>query len=352
MINVKCIRDGYLDLSETKFVSWEKINRDWKHFLIEENDILVSTSGTIGRVAKVRKEELPILMNTSVVRFRSLDEDKLDNDYLKFFLMSKFFFRQLENQATQMCVKNVGPTHIKKTKLILPPLKEQKRIIEVLEKADFSRKIRQEADAQSDKIAYTLLFGMFGDPIRNPKNLTVSKLGDICEFTQGVQIPRSEQINEEKAGYIRYLYIRDFFTDKFKCYVKNQYHHKIMQKDDIMMVNTGATAGNVYMGAYGVLSNNAFKISYDKEVINNIYFYYYLSSPYFQEMVRKFFNPAGQPHMGHKNIARMKIVIPKLSKQQKFADLVQKVEKIKEKQQESKEELDNLFNSLMQKHFS
>ncbi len=59
-------------------------------------------------------------------------------------------------------------------------------------------------------------------------NWVTTQLGNVCSFTQGVQIPQSEQINEERNGYIRYLYIRDFFSDKFKCYVPNIYPEKII----------------------------------------------------------------------------------------------------------------------------
>ena len=50
-------------------------------------------------------------------------------------------------------------------------------------------------------------------------------------------------------------------------------------------------------------------------------------------------------------VKKLEIIVPDIKKQQKFADLVQKVEKIKEKQIELKTEIDNLFNSLMQSAF-
>jgi len=48
---------------------------------------------------------------------------------------------------------------------------------------------------------------------------------------------------------------------------------------------------------------------------------------------------------------RIKLPVLALSKQQKFANIVQKVEKLKDKQRESEKQLSNLFNSLMQKAF-
>ena len=45
LINVRNVRDGYLDLDKTKFISKEITENKWKHFSINENDILFLTIG-------------------------------------------------------------------------------------------------------------------------------------------------------------------------------------------------------------------------------------------------------------------------------------------------------------------
>jgi len=152
-----------------------------------------------------------------------------------------------------------------------------------------------------------------------PNDWECVKLGDFCEFTQGVQIPQSEQIRSQRDGYIRYLYIRDFFTDDFQWFVKNVYHSKIINVQDIMMVNTGNTAGSVYSGKHGVLSNNAFKITFDDKLVNRDYLFVLLRSHIVQRTIQSIFNAAGQPHVGHNNIARVYVPIPPKTEQTAIA---------------------------------
>ena len=136
IINVGNVRDGSLDLSKTKFVSEEMANGKWAHFRVEAEDILFTTSGTIGRVARVKKKDLPLLMNTSVVIFRPLDQKQLDSNYLYYILQSALFVDELLKMKTGMAQFNVGPSHIKQLKIPVPSLKVQKQMVEEMKKEE------------------------------------------------------------------------------------------------------------------------------------------------------------------------------------------------------------------------
>jgi len=178
------------------------------------------------------------------------------------------------------------------------------------------------------------------------------KLGELCKFTQGVQIPFSEQLTKYKEGAIRYLYIRDFFTDDFPYYVKDQYPNKVIHTDEIMMVNTGNTAGKAFMGATGVLSNNAFKVSFDKTKVSNIFLFQRITSDTIQRRIKSFFNAGGQPHLGHKNIAIIPMGFASLKEQQKIAAFLTAVDNKIEQLSKKQELLKEYKKGLMQQIFS
>jgi len=113
----------------------------YKHFLLEEGDFVVSSSGTLGRIAEVHLEDLPVMLNTSTIRFRPLDESKLDRLYLRYFLESQLFQQQVKQLATGSVQLNYGPSHLAFVEMPLPPIKVQKVIGEVLE--NFTKAMQQ-----------------------------------------------------------------------------------------------------------------------------------------------------------------------------------------------------------------
>ncbi|MBS3850208.1 restriction endonuclease subunit S [Devosia sp. BSSL-BM10] len=134
MINVRCVQDGFLDMSSARAANTDLALGKWRHFQVDEGDILFTISGTIGRCAIVTKHDLPLLMNTSVVRFRSIDP-RLDTKFLYLFLQSDGFQLPLKRLSSGAAIQNVGPTHIKMLSIPVPPLEEQQRIVAILDEA-------------------------------------------------------------------------------------------------------------------------------------------------------------------------------------------------------------------------
>ena len=53
---------------------------------------------------------------------------------------------------------------LRKISVALPPISEQRRIVEILDQADGIRKLRKQADEKTEKIIPALFYEMFGDP--------------------------------------------------------------------------------------------------------------------------------------------------------------------------------------------
>lgn len=142
LLNGTNIYKGKLLLDSTnRFISESEAFGPYSHFLVDEGDIVIASSGiTIDKfeekISFVKKEHLPLCMNTSTIRFKVRNES-LDALFLYYFFMSKKFKDQIGAQATGSAQLNFGPSHIEKVEIFLPKeRKEQIAITEILSDTD------------------------------------------------------------------------------------------------------------------------------------------------------------------------------------------------------------------------
>ena len=161
-------------------------------------------------------------------------------DYFYHLLGSDVLYAEFERRAAGATVKNLNIELVKGVEVLLPPLAEQRRIAEVLDQVEALRAKRRAALAQLDSLTQSLFLDLFGDPFRNPRCWPTFPFSEVCETTQGVQIPRDEQKEEPSEGFERYLYINDFYSDESPKYIRDGFPQKRVTDDDLVMANTGS----------------------------------------------------------------------------------------------------------------
>lgn len=118
-INIRCIKDRDLELDTANMISNEEAQGKYKHFMLNEWDVVVSTSGTLGRSQIIRKEHLPLCLNTSVIRFKPINGFD-EYAFMYNYLISDEFLNLLDVMATGSAQRNFGPMHLKKIDLVYP----------------------------------------------------------------------------------------------------------------------------------------------------------------------------------------------------------------------------------------
>lgn len=320
--------------------------------LIPANTIILACRMAVGKAVYFDKD---VAINQDLKAFHTAEN--VDWRFLLQWYLSKA--DHVEAMGTGSTVKGIRLDDLKILPIDLPPLPEQQKIATILSSVD---DVIEKTQAQIDKLK-DLKTGMMQElltkgightefkdsPVgRIPAGWDASMLGDVCQFTQGVQISSGDMIRDNRQGYMRYMYIRDFTSDNRLWYVKDEYPHKIITDSDIAMANTGHSSGTVYKGKYGILSNNAFKISFSNKVLNTDYLFYFLQSDFFVRKIQQLFNTAGQPHVGHGNIARMPIPIPPIEEQKIIANAISKVSNTEGKNERKSSQLSKLKKALMQ----
>ena len=93
-LNIRCIQNNDLVLDTANMISKEEANGKYSHFMLNEWDLVISSSGTLGRYAIVREEHLPLCLNTSIIRFTPLHS--FDHyAYVYSYLTSRGFYHYL-----------------------------------------------------------------------------------------------------------------------------------------------------------------------------------------------------------------------------------------------------------------
>nr|WP_253263612.1 restriction endonuclease subunit S [Anoxybacillus sp. CHMUD] len=202
---------------------------------------------------------------------------------------------------------------------------------------------------------------MFGDPLRNNKNFEVVKLGEYTTHVssgvtprggqsayvpQGIPLIRSQNVHMNKLNLDDVVFITEEVHESMK---RSQ-----LRKYDVLLNITGASIGRVavYLGENNQANvNQHVCIIRLTEGVNPFYLSYYIASPQFQHSIKFLNSGATREALNYTQIKNFNILLPPLELQNKFAEIVQKIESQKDLLQKSLEELENNFSSLMQQAF-
>ena len=135
LLSAKDIRNGIvhipLDYRKISIEDYESIHRN---FQLNDNDILLTVVGTIGRVAILKNYNSNFTFQRSVAYIR-LSKDTISEFYAQYFL-SREFTKQLLMRANASAQAGVYLGELSKIPIPIPPLTEQKKIADILSEAD------------------------------------------------------------------------------------------------------------------------------------------------------------------------------------------------------------------------
>ncbi len=139
---------------------------------------------------KVISPEEPGIASSELVPLRPKAE-VLDRQFLKYYLRSNLFLNFANINVAGVKMPRIIMEKFWEHEIPLPPLSEQRRIVEILDKADEVRRKRADADAKTDKILPSLFCKMFGIPATSTKYPNKTLIKDLI-----VSIKRYDPSNE------------------------------------------------------------------------------------------------------------------------------------------------------------
>lgn len=157
--------------------------------VIPAGTIITATRMALGRFAI---STVDMAINQDLKALIIKDDKKLNRNYFFHFLESKAIY--IQNEGKGATVKGITLDFLRSIDVPFPPLAEQKRIAEILDKADAIRSKRQQAIQLADDFLKAVFLDMFGDPVTNPNGWDVRPLGGIVDIKGGGTPSKSEKL--------------------------------------------------------------------------------------------------------------------------------------------------------------
>lgn len=250
-------------------------------------------------------------------------------------------------------------------RLLLPLLEEQKRIADILDRAEALRAKRRAALVQLDEITQSIFIEMFGDPVKNPKNWKLEKVQEVISQIEagwsanGESRPREE--NEYAVLKVSAVTQGVFLPEECKVINNNIEFKKVVtpEKGDVLFsrANTlelvGASCLIRENYPYLLLPDKLWKIRVKEEKICPEYFKFVLSYPTIRhEISKRSTGTSGSMYnISMDKFRLIKITVPPIALQCEFALRIEAIEKLKTAHKNSLAELDELFTSFQHRAF-
>ena len=345
------------DLTTTKETITDLAVRECNCRAVPEDTVLLSFKLSIGKVGIAR---VPLYTNEAIAALPIRDTGKLFPGYLYWALQSIDLTLGLDRAAKGLTLNKAKLLEIG---VPIPPLPEQRRIAEVLDRAEALRAKRRAALAQLDTLTQSIFLDMFGDPATNPKCWPRAKLGDL--MISGPQNGLYKPASDYGSG-TPILRIDAFYDGT----VTNLASLKRVRVNEAERELYGLCVGDVvvnrvnsmeYLGKSAlipdlneptVFESNMMRFGVDRDRVDPLYVVEFLQTQFIKrQILTSAKNAVNQSSINQQDVTGFAINVPGLSRQREFAHRVAAVERLKVPQRISLAELDGLFASLQHRAF-
>jgi type I restriction enzyme S subunit len=259
--------------------------------------------------------------------------------------------------------------YLKRSEVILPPLAEQRRIAEVLDKAEALRAKRRAALAQLDSLTQSLFLDLFGDPRVNERQWPLQAIGSFISDMRGGAALEPDDFVESGFPILHKGAIKAQgaigIDGKKKTFASLAYAHSspnnIVNREFVAvslrdLVPSGPSIGltaNLRSGPFDeyLLAQGCYGFRVDKSKVVPEFLVHLSNNKNFRHVLKQNSVGSTQIHIRTPVYLAIRIPTPPLDLQREFARRVTAVEKLKTAQRAALAELDALFASLQHRAF-
>jgi type I restriction enzyme, S subunit len=314
-------------------------------------------------LAKIARPSFSGICSTDILPIRP--GPSLDRDYLAHFLARPASVAQAASRAAGVNLPRLSPAELLRFKLPLPPIEEQRRIADILDRVDALRATRREALALLDDLTQSIFLDMFGRPDARWPRVIVGDLADrgaggIRTGPFGSQLLHSEFVDEGVAV----LGIDNAVTNRFawseRRYINPQKYAQLkrytIHPGDVLITIMG-TCGRAAIVPddipLAINTKHLCCITLDRSRCLPEYLHaYFLRHPAAREYLTRTAKGAIMSGLNMGIVKSMPIEIPPVKLQAEFATRLRALESCEEAQRNHRDKIEGLWASLQQRAFA
>jgi type I restriction enzyme S subunit len=319
--------------------------------LVNEPTVIVGRKGSAGAVQYVDVPCYPIDTTYFVRVRRGFD---FDTRFL-FYLLSKIDLSRLK---TATGVPGLTREDAYRETIPVPPLTEQRRIVDLLARAEGILLLRREAQKKAAELTPALFLDMFGDPVGNSKCFRIAQLGEFLSFiTSGSRGWARYYASAGVSRFIRSLDVRmNSIADENAVFVNApagaEAERTRVQAGDVLLTITGSRIGRVAAipeAIAGAFISQHVAILRLKAGLSPIFLSMFLSmdSGGQQEISRLQYGQT-KPGLNLSQIREFRVPIPPLLLQEQFVHKVESIRAIETQQVAALQIAKTAFDALLE----
>jgi type I restriction enzyme, S subunit len=354
------ITDNGLTFDDLVFVPNKRVSL--KQMIRRHDIVIAASSGSLDIVGKAA----PVL-NDFIGSFGAFckvlrPSSKVDPSYFAHCFKTHDYRRRISSLAAGANINNLRNEHLDDLKISLPPLEEQKRIAEILDRAESLRAMRRQSIEQLNTLTQAIFLEMFGDPVTNPRGWSQTRFEDT------LSIPLRNGSSPSHVGKLMHkvLTLSAITGNKFNetAWKTSTFKfippvHQRVDRADFLICRGN---GNLHLVGKGYFPTEQMPdVTFPDTIIAAR-----ISSEHFEReflehiwnstMVRRQIESSARTTNGTLKVNQtmlenIVILTPPLPLQHEFAQRVKAIEKLKATHQKSLTELDALFASLQHRAF-
>ena len=354
VLSAQNVNGGTLSFDTARFTTQSEYEAFSRRLSIRPDDLLLTIVGSIGRAALVT-EVRPLVFQRSVAVVRPKPAT-VDPKFLFYATQTADFQEQLRKATNASSQAGVYLGRLKETVIPVPSLSEQRRIADILGKADALREKRSEALGVLESVDRSLFLDLFGDPVSNPRGWPIGKLTDLGQVDRGVSKHRPRNAPELLGG--PYPLVQTGEVASSHGYIRSHrasYSDLGLRQSKLWPAGTLCITIAANIAKAGILT---FDSCFPDSVVG-----FTADDPATVEFVRVWLSflqqtlESSAPESAQKNInlailRDLDVVIPPPDARQQFAARVAQVERLRLTCEESMNAMNDLFRSLQHRAFT